>query len=1121
MYRSSANRLVLSATDLTNHLGCQHLTNERRGIALGLRGRPPKTDDAHAKLVRERGQRHEDEQLAILAEAAGGHYADLRRDDLWSPDGIARGAEATERAMREGVPLIYQATFFDGRWQGHTDFLRRIEVASSLGGHAYEVIDTKLARDVKPHVVHQLCLYTRLLARVQRFEPAHAFVIVGNGDERRIELARYAALHRHTARLLERFVDAEPAPSYPEPTAHCAICSLDRECKARRRRDDHLSLVAGATRDQRARLATAKIETVAALAQAAADLEVPELAPRPFDMLRHQAMLQVDSRDTGLPRHRQLLPERRRGYARLPEPSPGDIFFDLEGDPYVGHDGGIEYLWGWTNAAGSYHCRWAHTEREERSALAEFIEVVKAARAAHPEMHVFHYAPHERSKLRSLAQRYGVLEADVDDWLRADVLVDLYGVVRQGLQVGEEGYSLKQLERHHAFQRVERSVREGGGSIIAYESWLETGEPSLLESIRAYNQEDCESTAALYAWLVERMLPEASAEFGVDFAELARPEQTEPYDGPRWLPEVLELVGRLHAGLPEGADDDDPEQASRRVLGELLLYHYRESKPQYWEWFDLEAQTPLELVSERKAVGLIELDRAVDPTPVRQSLDWTCRFPPQEVTLKPGDVIDPTTGTQYTLVEVDGDRLILRRGKRAEPPAPAALIGTRPPDGAPMRLALEVVAECLLEGDDRFHAALALLRREPPRLRAGELGPSIEQLVSATLGLDHSVLPVQGPPGTGKTFRGARMIVAALAAGQRVAVSASSHAAVHNLLHAVEQHAHEIGCTFAGIYKPRENAPYESPHGLVRVTAKNDETYGDTYQLVAGTSWLLSCPEHRAQFGMLFIDEAGQFSLASAVAIAPCADSVVLLGDPQQLPQVNQASHPNGGGASVLEHMLGRHDTVQPGFGVLLDETWRMHPAICRFVSERSYEGKLRSRPACSGRRVESSGPISGAGLRCLAVEHGERSQDSPEEAAAIAAACRELLVDGKVTDDRGVTRTLGADDIMVVAPYNMAVARIRRSVPHGVRVGTVDMFQGREAPVVFFAMTCSTGEDVPRGLDFLFSRNRLNVAISRAQCIAVLVHAPRLLDADCRTLEQMALVDGACRFVELATSAG
>ena len=791
------------------------------------------------------------------------------------------------------------------------------------------------------------------------------------------------------------------------------------------------------------------------------------------------------------------------------------MFFDLEGDPYVGTDGGIEYLWGWTTADGTYHHRWGHTEADERAALESFVGFVEAARLRHPDLHVFHYAPHEKSKLRSLAQKYGVCEATIDDWLRSKVLVDLLAVVRQGLQVGEESYSLKALERHHAFERRERAVREGGGSIIAYEAWLSTGDASKLEAIRAYNEEDCASTASLFHWLVEKMRPESASEHGADFRELAVPAEPSSYDGPKWLPEIEALIARLHDRLPPSAADDDSEQAARRLLAGLLLYHYRESKPQYWEWFDLEGKTALELVAEREGVGLLELDRSVPPIEIVKSYGWTYRFPTQDVKLSPGDVIDPTTGERHKLVQVESDRLVLRRKKAAEPPEPAALIGRPPPDGAPMRSAIQVVAESLLAGKDCFHAVRALLRREPPALASGTLGPEPAELISATLGLDRSVLPVQGPPGTGKSYRAARMIVAALQAGQRVAVCANSHAAIRNLLQMVEGHAHEERYAFRGVYK---GDGYVSAHGLVEQVGDNGQTYDDAYSLVAGTSWLLSCEKHRERFDTLFIDEAGQFSLAAAVAVGACARSIVLLGDPQQLPQVNQASHPPGAGASVLEHLLDGHDVVQTGRGVLLDESWRMHPDVCAFVSERSYESQLRSRPCCSARRIDASGAITGVGLRSLAIEHADRSQDSPEEADAIAAACRALLSGGTVTDEKGHARPLTPADLLVVAPYNLAVTRIRRAVPEGVRVGTVDMFQGQEAPVVFYAMTCSSGEDVPRGLDFLFSRNRLNVAISRAQCIAILVHAPRLLDSDCNTLAQMSLVDGACRFIELAS---
>ena len=359
------------------------------------------------------------------------------------------------------------------------------------------------------------------------------------------------------------------------------------------------------------------------------------------------------------------------------------------------------------------------------------------------------------------------------------------------------------------------------------------------------------------------------------------------------------------------------------------------------------------------------------------------------------------------------------------------------------------------------------------------------------------------------------MVVAALASGRRVGITAPSHAAIQNLLAEVEGCAYEQHRMFAGIYK---GEGYESPHGLIDQGDDNADVTED-HQLVGGTAWLFAREEHYEKFDVVFIDEAGQFALADAAAVGLSAANLVLLGDPQQLPQVTQADHPGGSGASVLEHLLDGEQTISPGRGILLTESWRMHPDICAFVSERSYDRRLHSRNACSMRRITAtSGTLTGNGLRAIAVEHSGRSQASPEEASAVASACSGLLAGATVTDDEGNTRPLVEPDILVVAPYNLAVHCIREHVPAGVRVGTVDRFQGQQAPVVFYAMTCSAGEDVPRGVDFLFDANRFNVAISRAQCLAVLVHSPRLLDTECHSLETMALVDGACRYVELAT---
>lgn len=1113
MFALADGTLVLAATDLTSYLACAHLTQQRLGVVRGERTKPRPADDPHAELVRERGERHEDQQLARLSAECGGHVDLSTETAPYSREALEAAAAATAAAMRDGAPLIYQAQFFDGRWQGRADFLRRIDVQSELGAHAYEVLDTKLAKQIKPAVVHQLSLYNRMLAEIQSLDPRYAQVVLGTGEIETVDLSRYAALHRRVTRRLETVVAAPAAPTYPEPVSHCAICALAEECRQRLIADDHLSLVAGARRDQRERLVEGGIATTTALATAEHVDPLPLSADR-YDLLHHQADLQVRSRDSGQPLHRHLEPKRASGYALLPGRSPGDVFFDLEGDPYFG-DEGIEYLWGWWSAKAGYECAWAHDLDAEKAAFELFIDRVVELRAEHPGMHVFHYAPHELSKLRSLSVKYATREAEVDDLLRDEVLVDLYAVVRQGCQVGEGSYSLKKLERHHGFVRLEKRVRQGGGSIIAYETWLETADDDLLEAIRAYNEEDCTSTLSLRDWLLNEMRPAAQAEFGVDFDELRDPDPEEAHGPPKWMPDALALIEPLMVGLPARGDEDDADQAERRLMSHLLLYHWREGKPTWWRYFDLRKKPLDDLLDDRDAVAYLEPDPDHPPVPFKRSLDYSFTFPVQEFRLKPGDADDPTTDESYNVVAVEENRVVLRRGATKPAPAPVALVDGTVIPVAVLRDALMALAGSILVGEDRFRAARALLRREPPAFASGALDEDVDALVSVTLGLDHSVLPVQGPPGTGKTFRGARMIVAALAAGRRVGITAPSHAAVQNMLADVERCAHEQGRTFDGIYK---GEGYDSPHGLIDECDDNDAVTDD-HQLVAGTAWLFARDQHREAFDLMFIDEAGQFALADAIAVGLSARNLVLLGDPQQLPQVTQSDHPGGSGGSVLEHILHSRQTIPPGRGVLLTETWRMHPDVCRFVSERSYDSRLRSRAECANRHITASaGAITGSGLRSIAVEHAGRSQASPEEAAAIAAACADLLAGSTVTDDEGQTRMLVEPDILVVAPYNLAVHCIREQVPPGVRVGTVDRFQGQQAPVVFYAMTCSAGEDVTRGVDFLFDAHRFNVAISRAQCIAVLVHSPRLLDTDCNSLETMALVDGASRYLELSS---
>ena len=291
-------------------------------------------------------------------------------------------------------------------------------------------------------------------------------------------------------------------------------------------------------------------------------------------------------------------------------------------------------------------------------------------------------------------------------------------------------------------------------------------------------------------------------------------------------------------------------------------------------------------------------------------------------------------------------------------------------------------------------------------------------------------------------------------------------------------------------------------------------------QVGAGTAWLWSRPECEAVVDVLFVDEAGQMALANTLAVAQAAKNLVLLGDPQQLDQPLQGSHPDGAGASVLSHLLGEHQTMPSAQGLFLDETWRLHPSIANFTSELFYERSLRSRPDLAKQRLTGSGEIR-SGLWFLPVAHDGNQSASPEEAEQVARFVTDLLAGDSYWINRaGERRALANNDILIVSPYNAHLAALRRLLPDA-RIGTVDKFQGQEAPVVVYSMATSSAEDAPRGMEFLFNLNRLHVATSRARCVTILVANERLLEPDCQSPSQMKLANALCRYRELASVLG
>lgn len=1130
-------RLLLGATDLADYLSCEHLTQLSLRVADGEQ--IPVTQSAMRDLLRRLGDEHESGWLHSPAHSA-------RTVKSFDPDAtryattlaeLESAHDATVEAMREGWDIIYQPFFFDGCWQGRADFLVRVDASSELGAFSYEVADAKLARHVRARALLQLCDYSHQVARIQGRTPEHMSVVLGDNSERQFPTSDFAAYHMVVRDQLLQAVRG--VTTYPDRVAHCQVCDYAELCATKRRRDDHLSLVARIRRDQIHKLNAGGVTTLAQLGSLSVDTSMTALPRTTFVTLREQARLQLAGRaqDGGAPLY-ELLPQADDGFglSALPEPAPADVFFDLEGDPYA-PGGPLQYLFGavqMVDGEPAYRSWLGHDGREERRAFESFIDWLMARLDAHPAMHVYHFGDYERSALQQLMGRHGTREIEVDRLLRGKVLVDLYRVVRQSVRLSTESYGLKAVERLYMPPRT-GSLSDGETSIVMYEEWLQGRDAALLRSIVGYNEVDCVSTMHLRGWLESRRA-EVEAARG---AQMPRPSP-KPGEASVQLQEyesaAEELRAELVEGVPEIAGDRGAAEQATWLLAQLLAYHRREAKVGWWRWYRLIEMAPDDLAEDADALGPLAFERVVGREKSSDIVRF--RFTPQEHRLRVGD--KPCTpvvrdgrrdgATAGTIVDLDNaaGTIDLKRGPAMdERPHPEFLIPERPRD-------TKHQAEALLEigwwvagngidarGPHRATCDL-LLRRRPrgrdtpgdPLRRAGETAEQAAVRVAA--GLDGGCLAIQGPPGAGKTYTAARIALQLVARGARVAVTATSHKAIGNLLR-------EITTVAAREERPMrvmQRASGDDLCGAPGVTAAGNQDVdaavaGGDVDVVGGTAWLFARPELRRGFDTIIVEEAGQMALADVVAVSRCARNIVLVGDPRQLAHVVQGSHPDGAQASALQHLLGDQLTVADDRGIFLDRTWRMRSDVCAFVSHAFYEGKLLPEPSCDRQTIAGDGGAALTGLRIALVEHDGDRTYSELEARRVAGLVANLR--GRLWQDAaGTVRALDLDDILVLAPYNAHVACLKQLMPDA-RVGTVDKFQGQEAAVSIFSMATSSADDLPRNLEFLYSLNRLNVAVSRARCLSVLVCSPALLHTRCHTPEQMRLVNALCRYAEMA----
>ena len=1127
--KKTGTSFELSATDLVGYLNCRHLSGLDRAVAEGALAKP-RVWDPLLQILWERGSIHEQNYVAHLKQS------DL---DVAHIDGVDVTDEAvreTLTVMKQGTSVIVQGALSHSGWGGRADILRRVEKPSAIGDWSYEAIDTKLARETRAGTVLQLCLYSDLLTVAQGVAPEYMYVVAPWSDfePQPYRFADYAAYFRKVQRALrESLSDHEEEQTYPDPKEHCEICRWQESCDKHRRDDDHLCLVAGISKLQINELKQRGIATV----QGLAELPLP-LAWKPergsvnaYGRVREQARIQVQARESGEGRCELLPVEHGFGLTCLPEPSAGDIFFDLEGDPFVGEHG-LEYLFGYVftgeNGETAYIGDWAFSRAEEKQAFENFVDFVMARWEQHPGLHIYHYAPYEPSALKRLMGRYATREEEIDRLLRAGMFVDLYQVVRHGIRASVESYSIKHLEPFYGFKR-DTQLRDANAALANLQANLELEDvPSITEAIKsvvqAYNKDDCISAAGLRDWL-ETLRVQLMAD-GVD---VPRPE---PGDGSpnesitEWLIKINSLIERLTGDIPADPDERDEEQQARWILANIIDWHRREDKAVWWEYFRLADLSLEDLLDER--AGLSGLTFVAEAGGTARAPIHRYRFPPQETEFRGGENLHNLGGDKLgSIAAISFDDYTVDIKKRQDSAAvhPQAVyahtyVNAQVLADSLVRLG-EYVADNGLRGAGPYQAARDLLLREIPRVDGHPLHGDDETTVQAAVRLcghlNGGILPIQGPPGSGKTFTGAQMICELVRQGKEVGITANSHKVICNLIDAAVAASHENGVDLRCCHKASE-VEEAQPH--LAFAKRNEDllgTLGNGVNVGGGTAWLWARPDAYEAIDVLFVDEAAQMSLANVLAVSQAAKTVVLIGDPQQLDQPTQGSHPDGTDASALDHILNGKQTIEPVQGLFLGETWRLHPDICTYTSELFYDGKLSAKEGLNQQVINASGPISGTGLYYVPVEHEGNQNCSPEEAQVIEVLVNGIFDSGASWVDRDSSEKLvRLDDILIIAPYNAQVFEIQQRLP-GARVGTVDKFQGQEAPIAVYSMATSSHADAPRGMEFLYSLNRLNVATSRAKCLSVIVSSPQVFEAECRTPRQIQLANAFCRYLELA----
>jgi uncharacterized protein len=1128
-----------------------------------------KDQDKMMALLAKKGNEHEESYLEKFK-------ADLGTDNVCviTTDKRLRAAD-TLKAMHAGYQVIFQAYLERENFAGSADFLIRKEGLSTLGNYYYEAWDTKLSLSTKTYFIIQLCCYSWMLEAVQGKIPDHAVVVLGNRDKRSYPLPAY---YSYFLNLKKQFLKAQDAfqsdwAMMPDPALYNDYGVWSSFAKNKLETSDSLALVANIRKDQIKKLLKVNITTLSQLATTE-QISIEGIAFDALNKLKAQAAIQLASRGKDKPLFAVINNDDGKGLSGLPPKSPLDIYFDIEGHPLVA--GGLEYLWGVSYedsqaAKGKKYAFkgwWGHNQEQEKLAFESFIDWCYRRWQQDPTLHIYHYAAYEITAINKMIDRYDNTRLDQFSELDANnVFIDLYKVVKSGLLIGEPKYSIKNVERLYRDKRT-TEVANGGDSIVFYENWYGNGglenwieqdngyrswlinddqfdwNPwDTLKEIRSYNIDDCESTLDLVTWLrAEQQRHGICFTMGEIISKLVIERTDKQLENDQKRQVLIQrqqaLIDQFETNLELKTD------GQAKLLISLLRFYERESKPKICTYLRRNKKTDeqlfdddtvlydLSLQSQQETEGKIScVAKFKSGQPLRKDKISTAIIKGTSVNVSKISITESSSEPNYNVVSF----LINADQKEALQQVPLILFGEEAPiktDALENRLCditeayfhtrqLPKLLETIVNhANPRFKSLISPLpisRHQYP-----DNDKYLSAIISAVKAMDETCLCIQGPPGAGKTYTAEKVITRLIKQGCRIGIMSNSHAAIMNLLESVSKSSPEIPMAKVDGYKtqalfeekfPAEKYPQLTYRGSMGFTKK--QPY-ESFQVIGATVYAFSKEiAYETPLDYLFVDEASQVALANLLVVSGAAKNIILMGDQMQLEQPIQGSHPGDSGSSVLEYMLMGHAVIPDDKGIFLERTYRMHPAVCKPLSEIVYESRLQADADNSKQAITIPNPnliTQAYGILSVTVQHEENSQNQSIEEVIIIQQLINELKTGMFTNKKGEQTPVTDADILLIAPYNMQVNLLKEKLGSTFNIGTIDKFQGQEAPVVIISMAVSSIEESPRGLDFVFDINRLNVAVSRAQALAIIVSNEDLEQCKVHSLEQMTKVGFFCR---------